>query len=311
MWNKSCPKCKKQEVVKNGIKRGKQAYKSNNCKYRFVSKSRDDTRTTKKLWKEYSVGKQTYKELETKYWVSKKTIARKFDAMIKVKYLFYAERFTPISTYVVIDATWFWKDLCIIMVKSSEYKRVIYAKVVSDESLEWYREAKEYLYQKWWKFLWLTSDWFRWIQWLFPNIPFQLCHFHQVANVTKYITKYPKLQANKDLRSIILSLKKSSCEEFYAMILNREEKYKDFLNEKTQSLFDVKRKYTHERTRKALRSIRRNMRHLFTFEEHRSMPKTTNMLDWYFSPLKWKVWVHPWLSISRKIRLVFELLNQY
>ena len=63
------------------------------------------------------------------------------------------------------------------------------------------------------------------------------------------------------------------------MILNREEKYKDFLHEKTQSLFDEKRQYTHERTIKAIRSIKRNMRHLFTFEEHRLMPKTTNMLD--------------------------------
>jgi hypothetical protein len=33
-----------------------------------------------------------------------------------------------------------------IMVKSAEYKRVIYAKVVKDESLEGYRKAKEYLY---------------------------------------------------------------------------------------------------------------------------------------------------------------------
>jgi hypothetical protein len=114
---------------------------------------------------------------------------------------------------------------------------------------------------------------------LFPNIPFQLCQFHQVANVTKYITKYPKLQANKDLRKIILSLKSSSYEEFYTLILNREAKYKDFLNEKTQSLFDEQRRYTHERTIKALRNIKRNMKHLFTFEEHRLMPKTTNMLD--------------------------------
>lgn len=311
MWNKSCPKCNKQEVVKNGMKRWKQAYKCNSCRYRFVSKSRDDKRTVKKLWKEYSVGKQTYNELSKKYWISQKTIVRKFDNTIETKNLFYAERFKPISTYVVIDATRFWKDLCMIMVKSSEYKRVIYAKVVHDESLQWYREAKEYLYEKWRRFLWLTSDWFRWIQWLFPDIPFQLCQFHQVANVTKYITKYPILQANKDLRNIILSLKSSSCEQFYSMILNWEEKHKSFLNEKTQSLFDTTRKYTHERTRKALRSIRKNMRHLFTFEEYALMPKTTNILDWYFSPLKWKVWVHPWLSISRKIRLVFELLNQY
>jgi hypothetical protein len=38
------------------------------------------------------------------------------------------------------------------------------------------------------------------------------------------------------------------------------------------------------------------------------MYNTTNMLEWYFRPLKAKIWVHCWLSRDRKIKLLFKLL---
>ncbi len=34
---------------------------------------------------------------------------------------------------------------------------------------------------------------------LLPNIPIQMCNFHQVAIIRKYLTKKPKMQASKDL----------------------------------------------------------------------------------------------------------------
>ena len=42
---------------------------------------------------------------------------------------------------------------------------------------------------------------------MFPNAPIQLCQFHAVQTVTKYLTKKPKLEAGKQLRKIALELK--------------------------------------------------------------------------------------------------------
>ena len=39
------------------------------------------------------------------------------------------------------------------------------------------------------------------------DIPVQMCQFHQVQIVTRYLTRRPKPQASKELRSIVLKLK--------------------------------------------------------------------------------------------------------
>ncbi len=49
---------------------------------------------------------------------------------------------------------------------------------------------------------------------LFGKIPIQMCNFHQVAIVRRYLTKKPKMQASKELWELTLLLKQTDKESF-------------------------------------------------------------------------------------------------
>jgi len=139
----------------------------------------------------------------------------------------------------------------------------------------------------------------------------QMCQFHQVQIVTRYITKRPRLEASKELRSIILLLTKTDQASFEYWIEKWHNKWKDFLNEKIFDLEKNKQRFTHERLRKAYRSIKRHFPYLFTFQQYPSLniPNTTNSLDGTFGHLKDKIRIHRGLKWKRKIKLIYELLN--
>ncbi len=60
-----------------------------------------------------------------------------------------------------------------------------------------------------------------------------MCHFHQKRIIQRYITKYPKLQANKDLQKILFRLTSTN------------ETYQYFLAEKTLNKVTGKESFTH------------------------------------------------------------------
>ena len=48
----------------------------------------------------------------------------------------------------------------------------------------------------------------------FPDIPVQMCQFHQCAIIRRYLTKKPKLQAAKALLEIVDLMKQTDKESF-------------------------------------------------------------------------------------------------
>jgi len=308
MWNKECPKCNKFSVVKNGRKYWRQAYKCNICGHKFVSQSRSKNVKTKNLRNSYALWKQTYQQLADKNWCSSKTIKRIFDKNSQSKEIFYNEKLIPRPTYIVADVSRFGKKLAVIMIKSCCYKKVIYAKIIDTESIEEYAIGIDFIEKKWWKILGVTSDWFKWLRQLFSYYVYQFCQFHQVKLITMYLTKRPLLEPWKELRKIALDLKNSDYDKIKLKLDIWLAKYWDFLKERS---FNEawKWRYTHKKIRSAYRSLRVNLDVLFVYQNHLWMYNTTNMLEWYFRPLKAKIWVHCWLSRERKIKLLFKLLE--
>ncbi|MBQ9546752.1 MAG: hypothetical protein IJU90_05650, partial [Bacteroidales bacterium] len=147
----------------------------------------------------------------------------------------------------------------------------------------------------------------------FKDIPVQLCQFHQVKTVTKYLTKKPKLEASIELRNLSLQLKNSDKAGFIRALDEWYAKWESTVNERTTFVEDGKERstYTHMNLRKAYRSLRRNIPHLFVFEEWMELgiPNTTNCLDGHFSDLKNKLRNHNGMSRRRKIKMILEYLN--
>ncbi|WP_066081522.1 IS256 family transposase, variant Zn-binding type, partial [Bergeriella denitrificans] len=136
----------------------------------------------------------------------------------------------------------------------------------------------------------------------FPDIPCQLCQFHQVKTVTTDLTRNPKTEAARALYKLILSLKSSKKAVFQTALNAWYEQYRGFLNGRTFNEETGKSHCTHKRLRSAYLSLERNMAYLFTFEDYPDLhiPNTTNLLDGRFADLKQKLGGHKGMNEEGK-----------
>ena len=145
----------------------------------------------------------------------------------------------------------------------------------------------------------------------FDKTPVQMCQFHQVAIIRRYITKNPKLPASIELKELVAMMKITDKESFTGGLDLWYTKWKPFLNERTINPETGKSHYTHKRLRSAYRSLKTNLKWLFTWYENIELkiPNTTNAIDGHFSDLKNKLRNHNGLSRERKIKFIDEFLK--
>jgi hypothetical protein len=144
------------------------------------------------------------------------------------------------------------------------------------------------------------------------NIPIQMCQFHQMMIIKRYLTLNPKLLASKQLKQIVELLTKTNEYKFNILLDAWYQRWSFFLKEKTV-IPDTKRWfYTHKRIRSAYRSLRTNLPYLFTYQRLRrqriNCPNTNNSLEGSFAHLKDKVRLHRGLKLNRKLKLINQIL---
>jgi len=155
---------------------------------------------------------------------------------------------------------------------------------------------------------------------LYPNIPIQLCQFHQIKTIKNYTTKNPKTNCGKELKDLALSISKANKEEFQNNFKKLSEKYEKFLKERssitsidntTGEVFEEKG-FKHPRLRSAFRSIKTNTHYLFTYKnkenEELNIPNTTNGCDGKFGRVKIKLKNHSGLKVERKSKMFNKLM---
>jgi len=145
---------------------------------------------------------------------------------------------------------------------------------------------------------------------LFEDIPVQMCNFHQVAIIRRYLTKKPKMQASIELWEHVLLMARTDKESFEGGLVEWYNKWNDFLDERK---IDAKGKnrYIHKKLRSAYRSLKTNLPWLFTWYDNPDLklPNTTNAIDGHFSDLKNKLRNHNGLSTERKMKFIDEFLK--
>jgi len=103
---------------------------------------------------------------------------------------------------------------------------------------------------------------------LFSYIPVQMCHFHQMAIINRYLTRRPKFQAGKQLRSIAMTLCETTVNDLRDALEQWHNRWQIFLKEKTLTAETNYWHYTHRRLRAAYRSLKNNLPFLFTFQKY-------------------------------------------
>ena len=147
---------------------------------------------------------------------------------------------------------------------------------------------------------------------VFKGLPIQICQFHQMQIVRRKLTLRPKTQAGIELLYLGLNITKYTEESFKKELDIRDNRHKDFLEEKTYCYLCKKFHYTHARVRSARFSLRKNLPLLFTYEKFPELdiPNTTNSLDGYWSRLKNLLGAHRGKSEERIKKLTEEILRK-
>lgn len=175
-----------------------------------------------------------------------------------------------------------------------------------------YQYGRKILEERGWTFIAAVIDGRRGLANVFKDIPVQMCHFHQLQTVTKYLTRRPKTEAGQELRSLALTLTRTNEEEFSQKLIAWEKKYHTFYTEKTYVTGTNHWYYTHKNVRSAYMSLKRNLPCLFTYQKYPELniPNTTNTIDGYFASLKKKVAAHHGLRRDRRYKVISELLRR-
>lgn len=140
----------------------------------------------------------------------------------------------------------------------------------------------------------------------YPQLPIQMCQFHQTQIIRRYTTNNPKTECGKELKVLMKSLTIDNESNFKTKLTSLHEKHQTFLKERNEQ-----NQFKHRKLRAAFRSLKTNMPYLFTYKNlpQLNIPNTTNSCDGSFAHWKQKVKIHRGLRQHRRNKVINYLLN--
>jgi len=210
-----------------------------------------------------------------------------------------------------MDTTYFGRKFGVMVFKDSITGQVLWKQYVKQETNKLYLQGVEEITRRGIKIQSVICDGRKGLFQIFEkNTPIQMCNFHQVAIIRRYLTKNPKLQASKELWEHTLLLTKIDKEIFVGGLADWFAKWESFLNERKVNK-NGKKRYIHKKLRSAYRSLKNNLPYLFTWYDYKDLniPNTTNAIDGHFANLKNKLRNHNGLSTERKKKFIDEFFK--
>lgn len=328
---KNCPNCGSTKIVKNGRRRGRIRFKCKACFKQFQS-TKKPSRKFNSEYADYVFGKQTLAQLQARLGISKPTLERHFDSVR-------LPEFKPIpdnlhsGLNLVVDATYFGKKKDrdgVLIAKDSNSGDIVYYKFIESETKKEYQLLRTKLEESGFVIKSVTIDGRPGVKNVFTGIPIQMCQFHQIQIVNRYLTKKPKLIPSIQLKTIVDGLTKSNEYSFTSRLNYWLEVNQEFLSERSLNPNTGRYRFTHSKLRSAVNSIVSNLPYLFTylnseFTEVRDktiqvaylqsssklnskIANTTNCLDGWFSHLKRLVGCHNGMRKDRKHKMIARII---
>ena len=115
---------------------------------------------------------------------------------------------------VLMDTTYFGRNFGVMVFKNSLDGKILLTKFVKKETIKDYESGIYEIVSRGISVQAIICDGFIGVINTFPEIPVQICQFHQIKTITKYLTKKPKLLSAIELRELTLKLTKCKEEDF-------------------------------------------------------------------------------------------------
>ncbi len=127
-------------------------------------------------------------------------------------------------TVIITDTTFFGKTWGVCVFRAPNLKKNIWWTDITKEVMATYYYGRKILEDKGWIFTAAVVDGRRGMTTVFKDIPVQICQFHQMKTVTKYLTRRPETEEGQALRSIMLTLARSTEKEFTELLVSWKKK---------------------------------------------------------------------------------------
>jgi hypothetical protein len=180
------------------------------------------------------LGKQTLKQLSLKYDRSIPWIKKQLDAFEPQ-----ARQINSFIITIVADATFYGKRsdrLGTLVFKDVLNNKIVACKHIDTETAKDYKQLVEELTEQGFVIQGVTIDGKRGVAKVFGDIPVQMCHFHQVAIIKRYLTSRPKLEASIEWLKICRRIPTTTESRFIELLSLWHDKHKAFLDEKLSIL---------------------------------------------------------------------------
>lgn len=298
-------------MQKYGRQGGYQRYWCPSCHrlFQFTTRQKRQARERLTLWDSYVFDRKTTTLLAAEQACSPRTIRRQLAQSIQTRPAADDDHATPVM--LVIDTTYF-DTFGVMVFRCARRKQNLLWWFVEHETNRLYLAGIEQLEKQGYTIAAVVCDGKRWLcGQLARKYPTQLCQFHMIKTVTRYITKYPRLPAGKELKSIAFTLTKTTKQPFRDDLMDWYAKRQSFLEEKTTDPKTGKQWHTHERTRQAFASLIASLPYLFTCRQYPELkiPNTTNTLDGTFPHLKQRINIHRGVNTVTKKKMVETILR--
>ncbi len=113
-----------------------------------------------------------------------------------------------------MDTTYWGRNFGVMLFKDAYTKENLLKYYVKSETNILYLQGINELTTRGFEVLAIVCDGRRGLFQLFGEIPIQMCEFHQVALIRRYITKHPKLPASIELKELVAMMKMTDKESF-------------------------------------------------------------------------------------------------
>ena len=298
MNKKKCEVCGSSHTVKNGVRKGVQLYKCQDCGHQFragVVVSEDE------LWDAYQQEKQTIMELSERFGMSAATIKRRLHD-IKREWVQ-----PPLSGegFVHLDVTYWGRSFGVLLALDDQTGKPLYIAFVKSETVKDYEDAVSSIKGRGYTIRGLIIDGKQSLFKTFSEYHIQMCQFHMKQIIRRYLTLNPKMHASKELKALVDRLHKANEADFKKDYQEWKEKWKNTISHKSLHK-DGKMHYTHQRLRAAMNSLNFYLPYLFTYqrEDCKGMPNTNNKIEGIFTDLKKNLNNHSGLTKENRKRFI-------
>jgi len=256
--------CSSLNVVKNGHKAGKQLYKCKDCGRQFVGGKRINLSDVEH---DYIEGKQTLAQLSIKYGICIKTVWNMLGSM-RHKRVISKDK----DVIVEMDAIYWGRYFGIVVIKDAFRNKVLWYKFIrGHERVDDYVEGVDWLKSHGFKIWGIVCDGLKGLFEAFRQIPVQMCQFHMISIVRRYLTKNPDVEAARELLALVKTLAMKNQATFMEELGQWHSRHEEILKEKRIDDFG-KKHFTCPRLRSAYLSIKHHAPWLWTFEKFGDLP---------------------------------------